>query len=71
MKFSAFWAHRNQVDLSNATFVIKYKYIQAPLQWERDFLRKQINTPWQDYATLTWIDKNWTVDLLDAEAGRK
>lgn len=71
VKFSAFWAHRNQVNLSNATFVVRYKHIQAPLQWERDFLRKQIDMPWQDYATLTWKDKDWKIDLVDSEPGTK
>jgi hypothetical protein len=65
IKFSAFWAHHNHVNLSDATFVIKYKYIEAPQVWEKDFLQKQIDIPWKPYSTLVWKDKHWSHVLVD------
>ncbi len=41
-RYTAFWAYKNKVDLTNTKFIIKVKKIIIPTHWEKDFLNKQI-----------------------------
>lgn len=55
-RYTAYWAHNNGVDLSDASFNVKIKRIEQPKnwQWEEDYLINQVNKPWEPYAKLVW-----------------
>lgn len=65
--FTAFWAHKNNIDLNNATFLIKVKKIDQPNGWEKDFLKKQITKPWMDGGFITWENKVFSSQIKDIE----
>jgi predicted DCC family thiol-disulfide oxidoreductase YuxK len=58
VKYIAFWAAKNKVDLSHSQFRIKVKEIQIPTQWEENWLRNQINIEWEDRGYIQWTDYN-------------
>jgi predicted DCC family thiol-disulfide oxidoreductase YuxK len=55
--FTAFWAHKNGYSLDHAVFQILVKKNDAPTEWEKDFLDRQLANPWLDAGTVTWHDK--------------
>lgn len=61
--FTAFWAYKNGVDLNNAVFKIKLKKVDTPKEWKKNFLKRQMNKPWQNIGTATWKDKNYSIDI--------
>ena len=63
--YTSFWASKNKVDLNNAVFLIKVKKIDLPnWEWEKDYLTKQLNKPWQDAGTILWKNKEFELDLI-------
>jgi len=52
--YTAFWAVKNNISLQHATFTIRLKKTQVPLTWEKDFLKKQMQQPWQQIGTVSW-----------------
>lgn len=65
--FTAFWAIRNGVDLKDAEFIIKLKKIDTPKNWEKDFLKRQMEKPWQVIGTATWKDNKYSIDIPEVE----
>ena len=65
--YTAFWAKNNGVDLTDATFVLKVKTIDTPMNWEKDFLNKQIDKKWVDGGQVKWKDQNYYPAILDIE----
>lgn len=65
--FTAFWAKKNRVNLNDATFIIKLKKIETPKGWEKDFLKRQMEKPWQDIGTATWKDKKYSIEIPEVE----
>lgn len=65
--YTAFWAHKNNIDLNNATFLIKVKKIEQPNGWEKDFLTKQIAKPWMDGGFISWENKVFSSQIKDIE----
>lgn len=65
--FTAFWAEKNRVDLNDATFIIKLKKIETPKGWEKDFLKRQMEKPWQNIGTATWKDKKYSIEIPEVE----
>ena len=65
--FTAFWAAKNGVDLTNATFLIKVKKIDSPSGWEKDFLNKQIAKPWIDGGFIQWDHNTFSSQIKDIE----
>ncbi|MDH2206328.1 DCC1-like thiol-disulfide oxidoreductase family protein [Empedobacter sp. GD03644] len=61
--FSAFWAHKNNVDLNDATFIIKVKKIETPTKWEKDFLKNQMEQPWKNVGKANWTNKEFFIDI--------
>ena len=66
--FTAFWAHKNNIDLNNATFLIKVKKIESTDKWEKDFLNRQIAKPWIDGGYITWSNEEFQSHIKDIEA---
>jgi predicted DCC family thiol-disulfide oxidoreductase YuxK len=65
--FTAFWAHKNNVNIKDATFLIRVKKNREPQKWEYDFLRKQLQNPWLDGGSVKWIDSVYTPEIKDIE----
>ncbi len=66
--FTAFWATKHHVDLSDATFIIKLKKIETPHRWEKDFLQRQMKQPWHDIGKAIWKDQQYSIDIPEVEA---
>ncbi len=66
--FTAFWAHQNDVDLNRANFKIKVKRIAIPGDFEKDFLTRQIEKPWQDGGEVLWRNRNFVPRIANIEA---
>ncbi|REC80198.1 hypothetical protein DRF60_00330 [Chryseobacterium elymi] len=66
--FTAFWASMNGVSLKDATFIIKVKKIDTPHDWEKGFLKRQMEKPWMDVGTATWQDKEYSIDIPEIES---
>ena len=66
--FTAFWAHKNNIDLNDAKFIIKVKKIESTDKWQKDFLNKQIAKPWIDGGFVEWKDKEFQPQIKDIEA---
>lgn len=53
--YSAFWAHKNGINLSEAKeFEIVKKSIVVPETWKKDVLKDNINLPWESVGKLVW-----------------
>jgi len=65
--FTAFWAQKNGVDLNNARFIIKLQKIETPQGWEKDFLKRQMDKPWQDIGVAIWKDRKYSIDIPEIE----
>ena len=70
VRFTAFWARKNKISLKNAKFNISIKKIENPekFEWERGFLERQRNKPWQQAGTLIWTDEQPFFTLKDIES---
>lgn len=65
--FTAFWAKKNNVDLTDATFIIKVKKIEIPTEWEKDFLKQQMEKPWLDIGKVNWHNKQYQIQIPEVE----
>ncbi|NGM63433.1 DUF393 domain-containing protein [Sphingobacterium sp. SGG-5] len=65
--FTAFWAAKNGVDLSDAEFIVKLKKVETPHSWEKDFLKRQMEQPWQDIGLAVWKDKQYRIEIPEVE----
>ena len=61
--YTAFWATKNNISLQNATFSIRIKKTKVPLTWQRNFLHKQRQQPWQKIGVVAWREEECTVKL--------
>lgn len=66
--FTAFWAHKNNIDLNNATFNIKVKKIDLPKQWEKNFINIQMAQPWVDGGYIKWENYEYNSFIKDIES---
>ncbi|MFC6998587.1 hypothetical protein [Rufibacter roseus] len=62
-KFTAFWAHKNNVELDSATFKVKVKKIIIPTEWEKDFLKDQMDNPWTTVGEATWVNNKFSANI--------
>ncbi|WP_338760807.1 HTTM domain-containing protein [Bernardetia sp. ABR2-2B] len=67
-RFTEFYAVKNDIDLEDATFKVKVKKVDIPMEWEKDFLKKQMNKPWQDVSEAKWINGEFFLTLPDIES---
>lgn len=65
--FTAFWAHKNGINLDNATFEIRVKKNEQPTEWEKDFLHKQLANPWIPAGTIEWKNKEFNANIAVIE----
>ncbi|MGI4738386.1 MAG: hypothetical protein ACRYG7_24725 [Janthinobacterium lividum] len=61
--FTAFWANKHQVDLTNCQFRVKVKKIAEATTWQPDFLNQQLAASWQDAGTVQWQNQHFTAHL--------
>lgn len=66
--FSAFWAHKNDIDLNSATFLLKVKKIEGTDKWEKDYLNSLIDRPWIDGGSVRWENKKFYSEIKDIES---
>lgn len=66
-RYSAFWAHKNNVDLHHAIFQIKVKKIDTTDKWQENFLNKQIAKPWINGGYVEWKDNKFQPHIKDIE----
>lgn len=66
-KYIYFWAYKNNIDLTNATFEVKYKYNEVPYKWEKDLLKIGLNKPWKEAGTLGWKNGEFFANVIDIE----
>lgn len=62
-RYSAFWAHQNDVDLIDAKFIIKVKKIDYPKEWSKNFCKIQREAPWVYGGEIIWKNKEMTTNL--------
>jgi hypothetical protein len=67
LRYTAFWAGSKGHSLKDLQFVIVVKKIENYIDWEKDFLKKQLNAPWQVAGTAGWKDGEFSTDLSDIE----
>jgi predicted DCC family thiol-disulfide oxidoreductase YuxK len=65
--FTAFWARKKGVSLKNAVFNIKVKKIDLPKTWRKDYLRDQLQKPWQDGGYIRWKNKKFYSAIKNIE----
>ena len=68
-RVTAFWAHENGVDLSNAKFNVLYKYFpkHENMDWEEDYLTRQLEKPWQKIGEVVWTEFEAEVNVPEIE----
>tara|TARA_R110002072_G_scaffold131586_4_gene271384 strand:+ start:18494 stop:19876 length:1383 start_codon:yes stop_codon:yes gene_type:complete len=69
IRYTAFWAKKNNISLSNTTFKILVKKTDLPknMDWEPGFLKRQRNKPWQEAGTFSWVNGKPNFNLQDIE----
>jgi len=65
--FTAYWIGKTNHSFKDARFRIWVKYIDTPLAWEYNFLRNQLAKPWHDAGTARWLDKQFSMDIVNIE----
>lgn len=65
--FTAFWAHKNGIDLRDAKFLVKVKKVDIPKHWEENFLEKQIAKPWVSGGYVEWKNEKYYPSVKDIE----
>lgn len=66
--FTAFWAHKNNIDLNTTRFVVKVKKVEVPREWKENFLSKQIQKPWIEGGYVEWKDNKFYSSIKDIES---
>ena len=69
-QYLSFWAHKNEVDLTDARFQILLKKMRPPINddWEKNYLKKLIDQPWVHIGEVIWRDYKATVEVPDIES---
>ncbi len=65
--FTAYWIGKTNHSFKDARFRIWVKHIDTPLAWEYNFLRNQLAKPWHDAGTARWLDKQFSMDIVNIE----
>ena len=63
-RYTAFWAAKNNVSLNGATFSVQVKRLDTIGRWERDFLWRQTQKPWQLAGNGTWLNNQFQFAAL-------
>lgn len=65
--FTAFWAHKNGVSLTDAKFKIKVKKIESSSVWKDNHLEIQMNKPWIDGGYVEWKNDQYYPSIKEIE----
>lgn len=65
--FTREWAQLNDIPLDDATFDIRVKYFDIPSKWEKGFLNKQLDRPWQPAGQVFWKKGKFRHNLANIE----
>ncbi len=58
ISYSSFFAHQNGINLSKRQdFDIVKRKIEVSFEWQKDLLKKNIESPWEKVGKLTWENK--------------
>ena len=63
VRYTAFWAHKNKIDLKSTKFEILMKDIKTPFKWEKNLLLNNRRKPWVNVGELNWKNKEAKVRL--------
>ena len=66
--FTSFWAHKNNISLDDAVFLIKVKKNDNLSGWEENALRNQLKQPWIEGGTVKWVNKKFIPNIMDIES---
>lgn len=66
--FTAFWAQKHHVDLTNCRFQVKVKKIAEATNWQPNFLNQQLAAGWVEAGEVTWKNRQFTAHLVDINA---
>lgn len=68
MRYTAYWAFHNHVDLDETRFEVRVKKIKMPTSWEAGLLKQQMEQPWQDAGYVIWQDQKCIPFIKDIES---
>lgn len=66
--FTAFWAYKNGISLEDAVFEVRAKRNDRPINWSKDFLRKQLDNEWINAGVVVWKDKRFFPKIREIES---
>lgn len=67
-RLTAFWAHKNGIDLEDATFLILARRLKQADGWESGLLHQEYERPWVAAGTATWSKDEFTLNLTGLDA---
>jgi hypothetical protein len=62
-RLTAFWAHKHDVDLRAAVFLVLARDLKQPRGWEAGFLHRQCQQPWEQTGTANWSNGRFTLNM--------
>jgi hypothetical protein len=66
--FTAFWAQKYHVDLTNCRFQVKVKKIAEATNWQPNFLNQQLAAGWIEAGEVKWKNRQFSAHLADINA---
>ncbi|KIC03418.1 hypothetical protein OA88_03340 [Flavobacterium sp. JRM] len=68
-RFTAFWAYKNNIDLTDAKFLVKVKKNDSlkKWEWEKDYFNKQLAKPWLEGGYVEWKNRVFISDVKNIE----
>ncbi len=63
IRYTAFWAKKNKIVLDNKKFKIIMKKIRVTFEWEKDLLKNNLATPWEEVGTMIWSNNEATIEI--------
>ncbi len=65
--FTGFWAMKNGVDLTNASFKVLVKKYDPQTGWQRNYLLRQTEKPWATAGFVHWRQGQFSAEIADIE----
>ncbi|WP_417731003.1 DCC1-like thiol-disulfide oxidoreductase family protein [Rosistilla oblonga] len=67
--FSAFWIHQRGLDLyGEHKLQVDVRRIRLPAEWEYDYYRNVMKTPWQSAGAAHWAGGEFSIDIGEIES---
>jgi len=64
-KVTAYYGTELGLDLENTVFALKLKEVRAPMTWEKDLRRHNLEAPWRNVGVAIWQDRMMQLDLFE------